>query len=382
MTLADALQTATPRRNTAEPLCDKAILYYGDTFMESLLSYLSPLEWILASVVVGVLFFVFGLIGLPFDEHKERGRRVFWTCVMALAELVLGFLVSVVASINANLDSLQRQVNAQQQDLRAALAFGPVLTEYETHFTNITDPLAKWANTLKDYLDRQFRNGLIPITKEDAPRLLAESYVDAKKFAVAVNVGSTSFYFGHNAAARVYVQENKRAMARGIPVIRFYIYKSEIAIMQSDNKPAPDFVHFVNDVKHNVAPKTGAVYSGIIDISDDPLHAPPRDLLFIDGRFLAETEIATDDWIPLRAHATVESQNISDIPNYINELVARVEVGNVYELSNADLQARYEPLFRRYSGWIVPRGEILSDCIYQDVLKQVGASDTTDCTPP
>ena len=348
--------------------------------MESLLSYLSPFQWILASFILGAIFFVLGLLGFPFDEGINIKRKLFWSSVMFLAELVLGFMLGLASSIDSNLKSINTKVREDRSVIDTLVKMEPVLSSYERNFTQVQEPLSSWAITLREYLRDQFQDGFIPVPKETAASQLAEAYIYAQSFVVAVNVGSTAFYFGQNAEARSYLSNNVYAMSHGIPVIRFFLYKTGPFIQLSNGRRAHDFDEFVKDIRMHVAPETGAIYSAVIDITDNPL-VSDTDILFIDGKFLAESIIA-DDWSILRARATSEPRHLEGVPGYLKDLVARADVDNVVKMSDLDIKTRYRPLFTRYATWVPPQGQELSDCIYQDVLKSAGAQLSTSCSQP
>jgi hypothetical protein len=366
--------------------------------LEQYLSQLSQASvfYSLSGLAVAGGFALLGYIGLP--AHLDRWRKAYWVSVIFLASILM---TNVIGGLAAFQSSLAGMVN----DFDAVAKVSPVVEGFEEHFHDAHEPLRSWAGTAMATERDEFADGYVDIRVDQAPEQIANAYSSAKaaqdatgvrQYIIASNVGSTNLYFSKTQGASLYKKANVDRLKEGIPIVRFYVFANEQKgyIFLSDNKVAPDFPHFVDDVIE-LAKTTKAVYSVAINISGSDISpGDARDLLLIGKSFLAETHL-NDDWFPEYARATEENKKTSGHPNIdharddLAKLAALVGDGNTCVMVHAYSAPHQTPLTctiiempdeeigDNFAHWqnkqIQTRGHrTIAQCIYSGVLRDAG----------
>lgn len=177
--------------------------------------------------------------------------------------------------------------------------------------------------------------------RELAQTSIAGVYQRAERAIIATNVGSTKFYFSPENNA--YLQNNLRARKRGISVVRFYLYSKFKHIEMHDGNSPDGPQDFFNEVKY-LHERLGSLYSAMINV-DDVMLPEYRDFLIMDDKFVAETCI-TPDWVPLRAEATEDEDQLNSVRQYFQAIYAAVDKRYVVTISNSNVNQVVDDLMR------------------------------------
>jgi hypothetical protein len=134
-----------------------------------------------------------------------------------------------------------------------------------------------------------------------------------------------------------------------------------------DSSEPKNIDEFFQEVKA-LHEKLGSVYSAVIDV--DSADLPPRDLLILDNKFVAETELS-QTWEPVRARATEEEKNIKEAREYFREIMGVVNFEKyVVQMTDDDVRKS----FHKYEGIKLTAGETLAGKIFDDVMHDIRAT--------
>jgi hypothetical protein len=355
----------------------------------------------LGGIGLGAVLFVLGLLGFPFSGTPTWTQKLYWSIVFLLVSSALSTIIGALDWLGTSVPKLATDI---EESIGSLAIYAPVMQQFEIHFHHMGQPLKAWSDAMINSLETEYSNGFIDINIEKAPDLIAKSYDEDHdhKYYIAVNVGSTAFYFGTSTAATHYVDANINAYKKGEPVIRYYLFtqKKIILIKRKDTiVVAQHFADFVTNVKA-ISTDMSTVYSVAINVpSTDLLEDEARDFLWEDGNFIAETVLNPDSWMPQYARATalpegetssMDNQNFTKIREYLENLAAAIKPrckqpteritdndrSVVIAMLDSDIKNN-EKLLRwelEDHGYRNVHNKPLALCIYADVLRQSGVT--------
>jgi len=270
-------------------------------------------------VVVGlsVLLSVATELWFPIDKNDPVAvkQKHFWACIFLIFSLVLGLPVESSLESQAKLEEVKKMLVEHQRESGEKGRLQELFTLYDNNFGHAEPVLQAWADDLLDYLRDNWRDGLMPLPRERAAAQIGKVYSYAQHSIVATNVGSTKFYFN----VQTYAQANKEARDHGVPVVRFYLYGKDYRNRMElrDGRHPVDINDFFREVK-DLHTHLGSLYSAVIDVDNVNLDSY-RDLLIMDNKFVAETQI-TPEWEPIRALATGNGDKLKKACEYLHVL--------------------------------------------------------------
>jgi len=272
-------------------------------------------------------------------------QKHFWAIMFLILSLVIGLPITISFNTDRKVDEakeLLRQ-HVQQSELAAGRLLAELRREgrfqdldtiYDKNFTS-TDPMLKgWADELLFYIRERWSLGVMPIPRESAAAKIAGVYPEAQKSIIAVNVGSTKFYFDIG----TYATSNLNARDKGVPVVRFYLYSKSKHIEMHGGKQPQDIAEFFDEVKE-LHKRLGSLYSAVIDV--DAVRLPEyRDILIMDNKFVAETALSPE-WEPIRAEATEDVGQLRRARLYFRDLWGAVDPQHVVAMTDEDVAKYY-----------------------------------------
>lgn len=313
-------------------------------------------DWIGRIIVfaLSVALFVATEIFFPLEETAGRTavkQKHFWATMLFIFSLILGLPVESSLRMEREVSGVKTELHEHENQSSLHDRFHEIYDQYASIFSGVAPQknpnaqrlLKSWGDTLINYLNSEFKSGLIPIPLEQAPEKIKEVYGMAASSILATNVGGTKTYFGNPA----YLSANKYARTRHIPVIRFYLYDDERKrhILMRGDRPPANIDEFFNEVQ-DLHKLMGTVYSAVIDVDAASDLDGYRDLLLMDNAFLAETIILQTTWDPIRVEATIDQNKIEDARQYFQKLrLAAMHSGKIAKMADSDVANSY-PHFR------------------------------------
>jgi hypothetical protein len=310
-------------------------------------------EWIGRIIVFTLSVALFVATELFFPLEDTAGptavrQKHFWATMLFIFSIILGLPLESSLRMEREVSGVKNELDAHDNQSTLHDRFHEIWDEYASIFsgvssgglaqddnTNARRLLRAWGDILVDYLNADFKSGSIPIPLEQAPEKIKDVYSKAERSILATNVGGTKTYFDN----QEYLNANKYAQTRHIPVIRFYLYDDERKrhiLMRGDRTPH-NIDDFYNEVK-DLHKMMGTVYSAVIDVDITPDLDGYRDLLLMDNAFLAETRILQTTWDPIRAEATINQNRIQDAQHYFQTLrLAAVHSGKIVRMQDSDV---------------------------------------------
>jgi len=292
-----------------------------------------------------------------FFPPKPETQKHFWAIVFTAASLVIGY------TIKESFDTLRKIENvgavfSELANKKVQQSFQEIFVEYHRHFDRSDPVLQRWALSSLTYLQTSMSRGWIPIPREMASIEIGRIYPEAHESIVATNVGDPNSYLGDS----LYLSANEDASARGVAIVRFYLVSFR-------DFPNPKDLAALRDKIRTLHAQSGALYSAMMDI--DKLKDVPqiRDVLIMDNRFVAETEIFQPTWQPLRAKATQDPDNLADVRLYLRALMRTVPSNdeNVFEMKPELVQNR----FSNRQSVRYRHGAASARAVYEEVMREI-----------
>lgn len=290
-------------------------------------------------VFLSVLLFVATELFFPIDGNNALAvkQKHFWATIFLIFSLVLGLPIEGTLEMERKVDEVKEAIVKHEADSALQVGFHELHDLYGQNFNQAPPVLKGWADELLKYIHDNFSQGVIPLPRELAPMEIGKVYQYAQQSMLATNVGSTKFYFD----VQTYVASNKTASARGVPVIRFFLYgdrfKDHIE-MRDGRHPQniDDYFKDVAELHHTL----GALYSVVIDVDKLDLEQY-RDLLIMDNGFMAETLISQETWQPIRALATQHKEQLDEGRKYFRRLIGAINDRYVLRMRPEEVKAKF-----------------------------------------
>lgn len=310
-------------------------------------------------LLVSALLFVATEYFFPIDREDSTAKKQkhFLSIMLTILSLVMGYDIKMGYDLQERIENVG-SVFKKLPDAHVEATFQDIFTEYNRNFAHAQPVLKGWAGDALNVLVTDMRAGYISIPREDAKREIGKVYQDARENILASNVGGTKFYFNN----QIYIEANRIAFERGVPVIRFYLYSKEhkVELRSSKQLEIPTIEAFFAEVQA-LHKDLGTVYSAVIDISDIQ-GGRARDLLQLDNKFAAETELA-ENWEPIRAKATEDPTNLKTAREYFRDLLGAIDKRYVAKMEDAEIKKH----FHKYEG---TNDKDLAENIFKEVLKK------------
>lgn len=348
-------------------------------------------------VAIWVIGFVLALIvafGPDLIRDAKPLQKRFWGAVL--------FLFATFAAAGAQAIS---RIDDLSQSYDRLSRLVPLAQEYEKLHRNSRNVLLQWSTAELNIEEKELDLGWVDLRTDEAQSQIAKLYFRAideragKPYIIAVNVGSTNFYFGKTPPAEQYRKANKAAFKNGVPVVRYYLFDHTHHILLSNGKNvATTFDDYVKDVVP-VAGDTDAVFSVALDITNWSKKNSARDFLWVglaDGAVIAETQLG-DDWLPDYARATENEVQLNSGRSYLADIASQVsedcEVAS--KISSLSLEQRGKTcvvipkpdtelskrgIASKYETGMPEHGSLATAwCIYEDVLDLANVPYTSVC---
>jgi hypothetical protein len=277
----------------------------------------------IGEVIVLVLSTVLAVATEKWFPATDPAQKHFWAAMLFIFSVVLGLSVKSGFEMNSKIGLLSEQVMEHQRQTLSETGIHEVAHLYETLVGGASNTLRKWGIDSENALKDDLRAGYIPISREHAPTTIADVYQDAKKSIIASNVGSIDYYFDVPA----YVEENRLARDRHVPIVRFFIYSNsahrgvKLTRKCSEQGLKADSVEDFTKCVTQLNSQLGSLCSVIVDFDTQFTRiSDARDLLIMDNRFVAETELYSENWGPKRARATEAAAEVEKDRKYFHGL--------------------------------------------------------------
>jgi hypothetical protein len=286
-------------------------------------------------LIVSLVLFVATEMFFPVDGTDARAvkEKHFWATILFVFSIVLGLPIEISMEIQKEVTTVRAELEKHEQDASLHGGFENLFVQYKSNFGDAKPPLDHWAEQLLSYLTNSFTTGEIPLPLEQVAGQIALVYSTATWGIVATNVGSTDTYFND----RNYLDANKNTSERGVPVVRFYLYDDDhrVHIRMRDGKIPSNIDAYCDEVKQ-LHSQMKSLYSAVIDVQK----LEHLDLLIMDNRFVAQTEISPD-WEPRRGLASQNRNRLYAAREYFRQLRGAIDDRHVYHLDDAQVKAKY-----------------------------------------
>jgi hypothetical protein len=313
--------------------------------------------WLLVNLIIGVTLFLLVEFLYPTrkDDPLTARQRHFWATVMFALTFVLGMVVEQFRGLDERVERI------------ASVFHGLTSPDLERRFNDLyqlsyqrispADPrIRRWYTSALDSFIESITRGRVPIPREIVAREIGKLYPSSRDHIVATNVGKTDFFFEGRSGA-VYIDNNRSALTRHVPVIRFYILN--VAAQRENWK---------EDLK-NLHERLGTVKSVVIDVANV---TPARDLILFDGLLVAESDLTPESYANLGAWASAETETVGDARDYLVRL-STIKTEVVFRASNGFVDDNF-PQFRGIPSKpiaTVPETETRAEMIAERILHQV-----------
>ncbi|MGA8215690.1 MAG: hypothetical protein WB799_18995 [Candidatus Sulfotelmatobacter sp.] len=325
----------------------------------------------MGEIVVLVLSAILSVATEKWFPGTDAAQKHFWAAILFIFSVVLGLSVKGNFETNGRLRALASQLNSHDEQAKTEFRIHEVAHLYEQLIGGASDTLKRWGVESQKALEDDLGAGYIPISREYAPTTIADIYQDAKKDIIASNVGSIDYYFDVPA----YVAQNKAARDNHVPIVRFFIYsnaphrgvkltrKCASEGLKSDS--IEDFTKCVSEISSQL----GSLCSVVVDFDAHFSRiSEARDFLIMDNRFVAETELCSENWAPKRARATETTAEVEKARKYFHGLWGITgDQCTGGGMSDDDVR-RYFP---RFSGLTGRKGDHLAEAAFHEVMEQV-----------
>jgi hypothetical protein len=322
-------------------------------------------------ITVLVLSVVLAFATEKWFPSTDAAQKHFWAAILFVFSVVLGLSVKSGFEMNNKMRLLSGEVKEHEQHTVSEEGIHEVAHLYEQVIGGASDTMRKWGIDSEKALKDDLRAGYIPISRELAPTTIADIYKDAKKSIIASNVGSIDYYFDVPA----YVEQNQLARDRHVPIVRFFIYSNsahrgvKLTRKCSEEGLKPDNVEDFIKCVNELTPQLGSLCSVIVDFDNQFTRInDARDLLIMDNRFVAETELYSENWEPQRARATETPAEVEKDRKYFHAVWGITgDSCNGGRMDDKNIQ-RYFPQFKDLT---TKQGQHLADAAFHQLLEQV-----------
>jgi len=298
-------------------------------------------------ITLSVLLFIATELLFPIDRTDALAvkQKHFWAFMFLVFSLVLGLPIQETLETQAKIDEVKALLREHQQESATRGKFQELYTLYDHNFGAAQPVLRGWADETLNYLRDSWSHGIMPLPREMAPAKIGDVYYKAQHSIIATNIGSTKYYFN----VHTYGQANIFARDHGVPVIRFYLYgkKYRDRIELRDGRHPADINDFFGEIK-DLHSRLGSLYSAVIDVDRVNLEAY-RDLLIMDNKFVAETQLSPE-WEPLRALATENSEQLEQARQYFHLLLGAIDDNYVLRMKAEDVRKYFKSRLPSGSG--------------------------------
>lgn len=291
--------------------------------------------------LVAVALFVATTKYYPVKDSGQAAKKekFFWAIVFFVLSSVVGILISNTFSLRTSVNTITAALADRADLLEAARGYSALLDgdSHEIIEEFATDSLQRVTRTLQD--------GYLPVHMDIIFPKIGELTSRAKDFVVAVNVGSTEFFFDN----ANYLQVNHELWQRGVPVIRFFLFSSKQRILGRGGKTIQNIDDFVEEVRE-IHANFRALYSVVIDVDKAANLKEVRDILFIDRKFGLMARFSSAQWGPYDwAQATDNKSNIDELESYIKTLVGYARTPYVVAMEDDNVRRQFSRVLRSYS---------------------------------
>jgi hypothetical protein len=325
----------------------------------------------LGSIVVLVLSGILSVATEKWFPSTDAAQKHFWAAMLFIFSVVLGLSVKGSFEMNNKMKLLSDQLDVHARQTESEAGIHEVAHLYEQVIGGASETLKKWGVESQKTLEDDLRAGYIPISREYAPTTIADVYQDAKKNIIASNVGSIDYYFD----VPSYVEQNKLARDNHVPIVRFFIYSNashrgvKLTRKCTEEGLKPNNIDDFSKCLSELTPQLGSLCSVIVDFDTHFSRiSDARDLLIMDNRFVAETELYSENWAPKRARATETAAEVEKARKYFHSLWGITgDICTGGRMSDDDIR-RYFPRFKD----LAPvKGEHLADAAFHQLMEQV-----------
>jgi hypothetical protein len=325
----------------------------------------------LGEIIVLALSIILSVATEKWFPSTDAAQKHFWAAMLFIFSVVLGLSVKGNFEMDSKVRQLTQQLDKHAQQTESEASIHEVAHLYEQLIGGSSKTLKKWGVESQKVLETDLRTGYIPISREYAPTTIAEVYHDATQSIIASNVGSIDYYFDVPA----YVEQNKLARDSHVPIVRFFIYSNashrgvKLTRKCTDEGLKPDNIVDFSKCVNELSPQLGSLCSVIVDFDTHFSRiTEARDLLIMDNRFVAETELYSENWAPRRARATETPAEVEKDRKYFHDIWGITGDECTGGRMEDDDVRHYFPNFR----YIKPmKGEHLADLVFHKVMQQV-----------
>jgi hypothetical protein len=324
----------------------------------------------LGEIVVLILSIVLAVVTEKWFPSTDAAQKHFWAGMLFIFSIVLGLSVKSGFEMNNKMKLLSEQVTDHAHQTEGEMSIHEVAFLYERVIGGASEALRKWGMDSQRSLEDDLKAGYIPISREDAPTTIADVYQGARKSIIASNVGSIAYYFDVPA----YVEQNRLTRDRHVPVVRFFIYSNSahrgIKLTKgcTDEGLKPDNVNDFTKCVNELTPQLGSLCSVIVDFDTHFTRiTEARDLFIMDNRFVAETELYSEDWGPKRARATETPAEIEKDRKYFHTLWGITDGCKGGRMDDNEVR-QYFPQFKELKP---KKDEHLADAAFRQLMADV-----------
>ena len=308
-------------------------------------------------IVISALLWLAGERFLPVllqETQLENRRRHFYSILLAVFSLAIGFTLKASFQIPAMITGLEKQITAVETDNQHVQQLFVAVTDshMKEHFKDIfvsyhrdfkhpahSPLLESWVNRAIVDLSTEMNQISISLPSSAAMDEVLALYDLAERDIVATHVGSIKKYFDNEQ----YKNKNRFASQRDIAVVRFYLFDGELTktvgndnvIVETYAKHGVTLTDYNEDVTR-LHEEMGTLYSVVIP--PDKLDARQRrDLLMVDGQLLVETVFGTGT-----TRATGNDTAVTEARSFLRTLLeTTVPSEYVHYLERETIRKRY-----------------------------------------
>lgn len=325
----------------------------------------------MGEIVVLGLSIVLAVATEKWFPSTDVAQKHFWAAMLFILSVVLGFSVKSGFEMNSQIRNLSSQLDIHAQRTESEAGIQEVAHLYEQVIEGASLTLKRWGIESQKALEDDLKAGYIPISREYAPTTIADIYQDAKSEIIASNVGSIDYYFDVPA----YVEQNRAARDNHVPIVRFFIYSNashrgiRLTKKCTDEGLKADSVEDFTKCVNEISPQLGSLCSVVVDFDTHFSRiTEARDFLIMDNRFVAETELYSENWAPKRARATETAAEVEKARRYFHGLWGITgDVCNGGRMSDTDIRG-YFPKFRSIK---TANGDHLAEAVFHQLMGRV-----------
>ena len=328
------------------------------------------------AIVTTIAFFVSEYI-LPrvFKGSLEAPQRHFYAALIAAFSLVMSYTIAYSHTLYQKIADVEAVVTSVT-DTRMKSHFHDMIKSYHANFRKPSRLLAPWVELVVSDFNYQMDEERVTLPIEHAEDNILSLFQDggAYRYIVSVHFGSLQRY----TELRKFVQADKDAYDRGVPVVRFYIFDGDLQ-QRTENPVAPMGDHGGNPLKEVYVREDGVTmdeYNSDVKRLHEEMKTlfsvviPLRrleidrkmDIIMVDGYFVARTSYT--DGV---TYVTEKSEIVREVRRFLSDLIElNVDMAYMHHLADDQIVARYP--YHTMANRDGTEGDMLAKTIAYDLI--------------